>query len=85
MHVFHKTSVITAHMLNSKHHSEAVSLGTFPSVQGSDNKIYVIIGISEDFWEDFIMSQNKVIKNLILRLLRIFVNILGQTVTKHGF
>jgi len=82
--MFHKTSINAAHLLTSKHHSEATTLGNFPSIQGSDNKLYVITDISEDFWKDFIRSQNKVIKNLILSLYHISVNILSQT-AKQGF
>lgn len=79
--VFDKTSVICSPLiLISKHHSEAISLGTFPSVQGSDSKTHVITGISGDFWKDFIRTH-KVITNLILKLLHFSVNILGQTAT----
>lgn len=54
--LFPKTSAIAAHILIRKHHSEAISPGVFPSVQGGDNETHVITGISGGFWKDFIRT-----------------------------
>lgn len=38
-----------AFAVTGKHQSEAISLGTFPSVQGSGNNIHVTTDICGDF------------------------------------
>lgn len=66
--VFHKSLQPTSWSVNI---TLSQFLQTFPSVQGGDNKIPVITGISGDFWKDFIRTQKEVITKLILKLLHI--------------